>query len=621
MQVDSSLYSLLDLSLARLLVKKPDIPLFNLIAAVSKMLSQGHSYLPLSRLEQDADLRRETGLPAYSPEQCLQLIRDEGLPVWLEGLDEQQPALVDSLLVLDKQSNLYFSRYFCLERDIAHSLHSRQQALPDLTELQKNTIKHELEKLFPPSDDDQPIDLQALAAVMALNSRLSIISGGPGTGKTTTLVKLLALLLQLGPLNIRLAAPTGKAAARMAESIKQGKNKLMLNEVVADAIPEQAQTLHHLIEQLKYPGEEIQLLIIDEASMLDLLLFHKVLMAVPIDCRIILLGDKDQLPAVEVGNIFADLCRAQWLDSFSSERWQIFTELMPALESCQALQATAGSQLDLLPSSLPNPFSLAVAEGVDWANACVQLMRSYRFDEASGIGQLANAIKQGNAAKSLEILNSDTVVDLKYVAGQNRLDTLIRQAVSAYSDYLKLESLQKRFESLQKVQVLAAVYDGVSGVHALNHAIAQGLHHAGLLSVRGEIYPGLPIMLQVNHPSLGLFNGDLGLFDYDQSGQLKCFFGRGEGDFIAVPPALLPRWQAAFAISVHKSQGSEFDEVFLVLPEMPSALLSRELFYTGVTRAKNRLHLFAQDQDVIQACEKKTERFSGLAQQLLDAVL
>lgn len=463
------------------------------------------------------------------------------------------------------------------------------------------------------------LDGQKVAAAVALTRQFSVISGGPGTGKTTTVTKLLASLSwqaqqQGKSINIKLVAPTGKAAARLTESVGQALTTLPLAASIRETIPTEASTLHRLLGArpdsvyLQYHQDNplhLDVLVIDEASMVDLTMMASVLLALPKSARLILLGDCDQLASVEAGAVLGDL------GQFAQ---QGFTQSQTA----RINQLTGFA----LPMPTQDPPS-TLGDGIAF------LHKSYRFHEKSGIGVLAKAINQGSGRKAFSVFGLG-FEDLHYYDWQieKQYETLLNLMVSLYRPYLCLTAEKAPEKAVlaafSQARLLCALREGNWGVSGLNTQINRALIRANLLTtVNDETwYEGRPVMITKNDANLGLFNGDVGIalrrqLEGDPKPRLRVFFELPDGNLKAVLPSRLPEHETAFAMTIHKSQGSEFTNTVLVLPTSYSPLLTRELVYTGVTRAKQHLHLFSLDTLFERAVRTRTARQSGLKAQLL----
>lgn len=570
-----------------LLHLEPDAPLPVLVAGVlcCQALAAGDVCLPLARL-------------------AGQRVFDEGIEGFdLPPLDTWRAQLAASPLVataggyapltLDGD-RLYLSRYHAYEARLAEALLGLATARPPVDEAQ---LGESLARLF--ARNTQSPDWQRLAAAQAVRRNLAVISGGPGTGKTTTVVRLLASLLEQPGgerLAIGLAAPTGKAAARMAEAIRNAKADLPVSDAVKNLLPEEARTLHRLLgshgdsPRVRHHAENplpLDVLVVDEASMVDLALMAKLVDALPPGARLILLGDKDQLAAVEAGAVFAELCEGRGLD------------------------ATAAAELERI-TGQPVPTETPTSRLGD---SVVLLTHSHRFAGDSGIGELARRINAGDARGTLALLREGRA-DLAWNAGPLQV-ALLERLDAGYAPFI---SAARRgdptaaFAAFAEFRALTAQREGPWGVAGINEALEARIKRRLGIASRERWYPGRAVMVRQNDYALGLFNGDVGICLPTPNG-LRVFF-EGEDGHRPFSPARLPSHDSAFAMTVHKSQGSEFREVLLVLPEQPSPLLSRSLFYTGITRARQRVEIWGLPQRLAEAVSTRAERAAGLAERL-----
>lgn len=506
-------------------------------------------------------------------------------------------------LILDPQGRLYLHRYFAYERRLAAALADRRA--PGGAKVKEETSPNLLDQLFPPRSDGRP-DWQKLAVALALEQRLTVISGGPGTGKTTTVVALLACLLAVEPdLRVALAAPTGKAAARMIEALASRAGSLPA--ALGERLPTQAHTVHRLLGVTPEPGRfrhhagnplAVDVLVVDEASMLDLALATHLVEAVPPGARLILLGDKDQLAAVEAGAVFAELSASPALSADCVARLAAATGIPAAAIVPPA--ATAGPLPDCV----------------------VWLTESHRFAADSGIGRLAALIRDGEGAAAVDCL---AVGDP--ALGWLRDEAGARQAMLAgYRPYLEAlrsgADLPGLFAAFDAFRVLCPLREGPRGVEAANAQLARWLRaalaHPADPGPISPWFPGRPLMILRNDPALGLFNGDIGLCLPDVAGAIQAHFPDGTGGWRVLPPLRLPVHETALALTVHKSQGSEFREVLVLLPDAPARVMSRELLYTAVTRARERVTLAGPGAVIEAACATPTRRYSGLADRLTE---
>lgn len=484
----------------------------------------------------------------------------------------------------NKSALLYTNRFFQYESRIAENLIQRNRPAAN-----PNQQYSALAPYFEDQDDPK----QRVAAIQAVTRQLTIITGGPGTGKTSTVVKIVAGLLNHDPkLKIKLAAPTGKAAMRLSESIQSAA--LRLPAKVPAEIPMEVSTLHRLLgirgdgQSFKYDCNNpllADVLILDEGSMIDLVMFDRILKALPESARLIILGDPYQLPSVDSGNVLADITIQGdcYTDEFRSEV-KTFADI-----------ELAGENSDH-----------------KLANAHCQLTTSYRFQDDKGIGQLAHELRQG---LPLTLTNNNQVTFVPAVD----TNTLLTSMGGLYGEYRKLcqqaAAPETLIDEFDKTRLLAPTREGELGVHQLNANF-----EARYFADTPNYYHGKPIMIMSNHYALRLFNGDIGICvkrqeSGDASDKVEVAFKNPQGEIEYYLPTRLPQHSTCFAMTVHKSQGSEFDEVILALPETGREdFITTELLYTGITRTRSKLTVFHTAETI------KTERqirFSGLASQFL----
>ncbi len=524
---------------------------------------------------------------------------------WLEAL-ATSPMVSDGLkntpLVL-ADDRLYLHRYWQHEQKLAGYL---QQAATHVDEsVLGDVLKSGLDRLFPAVGGT---DRQRLAAMMALRRRLCVISGGPGTGKTHTVVNILALLVEQAletgrqAPRITLVAPTGKAAARLVESIKKSKKNLQCSDKVKDSIVESASTLHRCLGAIAGSSTQFRhnrdnplatdLVLVDEASMVNLGLMRRLVDALPPSARLILLGDMDQLSSIEAGAVLGDICNRGTVENYS----------VPFAEDIKTL---VGEELELRDD--------APKETGIW-DCIVKLEKSYRFGADSGIAKLAQAINEGDSRRALEVIHSSPEISM-HSSPSTAVSHCVDAATAGYSPYLKLDSIRDRLVHFDDYRVLCVRKTGSRGVVELNAKIELALARNGTISLQGENYDGRPVLINSNSYSLGLFNGDIGMISTQKEGPKAYFMGL-DGSQRAFSPARLGLHETVFAMSVHKSQGSEFGCVAIVLPDEPTPVLTREVLYTAVTRAKKKVQIFGSEAMLRHAIDRPTVRNSGLRETL-----
>nr|WP_154324584.1 exodeoxyribonuclease V subunit alpha [Pantoea sp. 201603H] len=599
---DKRLIRALDLQFALMLADESQPALMLAAVCVSAEAGEGHVCLPLNQLNAG---RFFSG---RHPELAAAIWQAAGMP------DDWQTLLLSTKAVSDGSlstplvlyhQRLYLNRMWQGEGRVADFI----TAMPGSETFTDQALAEVLSQLF----GQRPDDWQKIAAAVALTRRISVISGGPGTGKTTTVAKLLAALIRLTPgtLRIQMAAPTGKAAARLTESLGKALQGLALSNEEQQRFPAEATTLHRLLgaqqnsQYMRYHANNplhLDVLVVDEASMVDLPMMANLIAALPPQARVIFLGDRDQLASVEAGAVLGDICRLAEA-GYSKTR------------AAQLSQIT-GCQIDGQDDDTASPVR----------DSLCLLRKSYRFDENSGIGQLAQAVNIGDSSAVESVFNGNfndirrfpLVTPLEYQA-------LLDDCVAGYHDYLTRVAQAAApgdvIEAFGRYQILCALREGPFGVAGLNDRIELALQQKKLIhrpsATSGKWYPGRPVMVSRNDSALGLFNGDIGIAMNDDTGALKVFFPLPDGTIKSVQPSRLPSHETAYAMTVHKSQGSEFDHTVLVLPNHFLPVLTRELVYTAITRARRQLTLYVDNRVFTKAIKVRTIRRSGLIERLM----
>ena len=543
------------------------------------------------------------------------------LPDWAEQLIQSGVAELgagETPLVLDENNRLYLRRYWQYENSISNFI--RERATPFLHDLNVSGLRKDLIELFQ-SQSPGEIDWQAIAAIAAVTRLFTVISGGPGTGKTTTVARILALLTgqwrnNRQQLRILLGAPTGKAVSRLQQAI------VAAGLLQSGSASLQAATLHRMLGYIpnspyfRHNAESplaADIIVIDEASMVDLPLLAKLMAAVPPSARLILLGDRHQLASVQPGSVLGDICHAEIMPKFSSQFCQLMAELCSysIAPSSPSLKKTASPSLQ---------------------DSFVELGRNYRFHPESSIARLSTAVKEGNGERALDLLlHTD---DGSIVWSEISAPTELGKQLQRSPDVCQFTSMQQNLEpescfmQLDSFRILCALRTGPFGMERVNTLLEQQLlqqvqnhlncHSSGRFEGKKNVLPFHPVMVTENDYNLQLFNGDVGLILPDPADKrsLRAFFRGDSGGVRDLAPSLLPAYETVFAMTVHKSQGSEFNRVLLILPDLDSPLLTRELLYTAITRAREKVEIWGKKSIFVSGVKRQIRRISGLNEAL-----
>jgi exodeoxyribonuclease V alpha subunit len=572
-----------------------DIPALKPYAyLLSKKGSEGHICLYLDKIAAEKDILPE----AY---QKIDLNNDALGSIPLVGLqgNDKQPFVI-------YENRLYLQRYFRYEssflRCIRHFLENEKALLAERTALLQ-TQQSLIQRLFAGSAGNEA-DWQLAAAITGVLNNFTIITGGPGTGKTTTVAKILAILYATDPaLKVALAAPTGKAAARMAESLRN--TNVDADDVLIEKFRElQPATIHRLLKPaigtpyFRHHRDNplnYDVVIVDECSMIDVALFSKLLDAIDPRTRIILLGDKDQLASVEAGSLFGDLCQAQeHLNVFSPERRQFINHFISNINRQIPVSHERSNDSHPLFQHL------------------VELRHSHRFTGNTGIGKFSKAIINND----IPVISSffPPLEDEQVVVDPSAAVTLFEDFIAGYAAFIREKDITTALKLLNARRVLTAVREGPAGLYAVNKQIEKYLFDKKLITAHTEFYENRPVILTRNYYEHGLFNGDTGIIRPDENGVLMAWFEDSTGTLKAVLPGYLTQAETAFAMTIHKSQGSEFGEVLVLLPNSADVpILTRELLYTAVSRARTKVYVQGSPEVILQAAGRFVERASGIA--------
>ncbi|MBN1498590.1 MAG: exodeoxyribonuclease V subunit alpha [Spirochaetes bacterium] len=524
------------------------------------------------------------------------------------------------LPLIYENQKLYFQKYYQYEKILAEKLKSIAAAIP---EINLELLRKNADKLF--TNGESEPDFQKIAAVNSCINSLSFISGGPGTGKTTTVVKILLLLIeQLLNKNIEpriaLTAPTGKAAAHLHNSVITALENIKQWYPPVDEyrnfIPGKSFTLHRLLGSIKnsaffkYNSRNkmpYNIIIIDETSMTDIALMYKFITALSDKMHVIFLGDKDQLASVQAGSVLGDICA------------------FPAENISEKILTNYNS---IMETEFKTPVS---ADCGSIHKNIIFLTKSHRFSDTSGIGKYASLIRdrQTDEIQQLILSNAEKNVMFTSVPIRKNHQDYIKEnqemlhktvftenLLNGYVKYFESKTVDEAFMLFKKFKILCAVKKGLFGTEIINEYIEKILHENRKINTKKQFYHLKPVIIQTNDYSLNLFNGDIGItFRDEATGLLKVYFEDNRNNVLqyrTYNPLQLKNYETVFAMTIHKSQGSEYEDILMVIPPDDIPVLTSELIYTGITRAKNRIVIFANEDIFLKACSRKVKRMSGL---------
>ena len=505
-------------------------------------------------------------------------------------------------MILDSSARLYLYRYWEYEQKLAAELMRRSSGRIEIAD--RLIFQNRLCGLF--SDP-----WQKLAAFAAVVKKFTVICGGPGTGKTTTVAKILALLIELvgNDLKIKITAPTGKAADRLQKALinaKQGCLKELCSDSVREAVPDSASTIHRLLgtvsgsARFRYNSDNplsADVVVIDEASMVALPLMSKLFEALSPGAKVIIIGDKDQLASVESGAVLGDICSRESVPFFSSGFSREFKNI---------------SKEQMLQSGHNVP---------EFYDCIVELKTNYRFSTDSGISGLSIAVNEADGNSVQKFLQSDKYRDVSWrmLPQPDRTGIFLKDIlIEGFGKQIQEPEVEDILIQLEQQRILCVTKQGPFGVSTINRLAEKILAGLNLINPCSQWYHGRPIMIVRNSYNLKLFNGDTGIIlrNPENNGLLQAFFRGYDGNIRIFPPALLPEHETVFAMTVHKSQGSEFENVLMILPDKDFPVLTRELIYTGITRAKKRIEIWTDEEIFKSGIRKQVKRTSGLGQAL-----
>jgi len=518
------------------LAHQPNEELLLAAVLVNYLTLQGHSCVDLA-------LQAEQPFPPLELSEMT--VECPPLSTWLTALQVcsvvGQPGAYTPL-VLD-QTRLYLYRYWQYEQQLLQSIQERCQHAPILLTVSASQVVQDI-----------------------LSRHFVILSGGPGSGKTATIFKLLEALPKQG--RIAITAVTGKAVSRLQQLLNTQHFEINHNTLTIS-------TLHRLLgtqthsPYFYYNAHHplpYDIVIVDEASMIDLALMAKLAQAIPLSAQWILVGDPAQLSSIATGSVFSDLCQA--------------TTTLKAHQ--------------------------------------VSLTDNYRLHAESGIQALAQAVNAGEAERAMQLLKSNDYDDIDWQPFPPTLERLTEPILKGFTPYLTAQTPQQALAAFEHFRVVSPLRQGPYGVIALNQWIEQILQLKGLIQLNYHWYVGRPLMITGNDYQLNLFNGDIGVLWWgsEDHQQIQAYFPSFEAQPLCVWPQRLPEHETAYALTIHKSQGSEFDELLIVLPDNDAWVLTQELMYTAVTRARQRLTIWGSEQVFKTAVSKRVQRTSGIVKAL-----
>lgn len=581
----------------------PERQLRPMVYFLSKRLMDGHICVLESELSEDKDVIRQFGeieIPDWRK-----------LTTWV-GRPEDEPRP----FVRTTDGRWYFQRYYRYETIIVDRLRDmvvsgnerRAQRIREL-EAQLPLVRSLTTTLPVLSEVSgaEVVDWQLIGALQCLLSDFSILTGGPGTGKTRTLAKLLSICFAVNPqIRVRLAAPTGKAAMRMLESLRDSASAMP--EQVRDQIMAlESSTLHLLLGfrmhdiRGKYNSAnplDYDLVVVDEASMVDIPMMARLLDALKPGCRLVLLGDRNQLASVDAGSLMGDLCRSvEPVNGFAGEHADWLNKFIgdPGRTIPADMKGTVGNSL--------------------LADCLIELQYSHRFRELGQIGRLARAVIGNNQEMIKSVMNEPPNKVLRFCG--NKFDEAIREFAEGYAEFIQEQNIAEALKKFNRLRILTTLREGPLGLYTVNRKVEEYMSSKKLLKITGLFYHNRPVMVTRNNRERDLYNGDVGIVRREGDSYRVWFPSDDPENPRSILPAYLNHAETTFAMTIHKSQGSEFDRVMVILPEdSGNPLLTRELLYTGITRARNEAVILGSSDIILQSSERTVKRVSAIRERL-----
>lgn len=575
---------------------------------VSKRLQEGHICIELDEKE----LAKEyEDLPDYFKSEIsnLSISKLNTKKEWVSiNENDKKPFIIFN-------GKLYLYRYFNYETQIISALKcfleneksvrdERIKKLSRLNSFVKSELQADLKNKNIPTDE--LVDWQLAASITGFLNNFTIITGGPGTGKTTTVAKILSLIYEAEPeARVIFAAPTGKAAQRVLESLKSNTkvpaalkdkfSKLDSKTIhrLLGFIPDSPYFRHNSGNYLDY-----DVIIVDEASMIDVAMFSKLISAVNPKCRLIMLGDKNQLASVEAGSLLGDMCNSlSNLNRMSKRQVDLINDL-------------------IVDDSAKIPSDYAVADTKELLfDHVVELKFSHRFDSIGGIGLLSKAIISGDVKLVEKFIRENDHATVKF--DQEFKTDVFQNFVEDYKNYIEEKDNKSALIKMNQLRVLCAVKDGNHGLHKVNDRIEKYLKRKEYINAYTDIYSNRSLMITRNYNDIELYNGDVGMIRKDDNDNYRAYFLDKENEVRSFVPGLLPDVETVFAMTIHKSQGSEYNKVLVILPDnKDNPLLTRELLYTAITRAKDEVIIQGTLEVILETISKEVKRASGITKRL-----